>query len=49
MSLSDGEYLDWLSQYTSRLQDVYWHIENEGGDVRSAIDFLRGDEQDDQV
>lgn len=37
--MKDKKRLDWL-KYTTRLQDVYWHIENEGGDVRSGIDRL---------
>ncbi len=37
--MSDKERLDWLEK-TSRLQDVYWRIENEGGSVRDAIDWL---------
>jgi hypothetical protein len=37
----DKARLDWLSLYgTERLQDVRWHIENEGGDVRDAIDWF---------
>jgi hypothetical protein len=41
--MSDSQRLDWLYANTQRLKDVYWHIENEGGDVRDAIDFLSDD------
>ena len=37
---ADAERLQWLTDVPARLQDVYWHIENEGGDVRDAIDAL---------
>jgi hypothetical protein len=35
----DRDRLDWL-KFNSRLQDVYWRIENEGGTVREAIDWF---------
>ena len=38
--MDDAERLNWLDEYTSRLTDVYWHIENEGEGVREAIDTL---------
>jgi hypothetical protein len=38
--MSDSQRLDWLYANTQRLKDVYWRIENEGGTVRDAIDFL---------
>jgi len=38
--MSDGEMLDWLEQDTDRLTDVYWHMENEGGTIREAIEFF---------
>lgn len=37
---TDSERLDWLNANDSRLQDIYWHIQNEGGDLRSAIDYV---------
>lgn len=44
MAVSDAERLDWL-KYNSRLQDVYWRIENEGGTVREAIDWFMEQEK----
>jgi hypothetical protein len=41
--MSDSQRLDWLDANAQRLKDVYWHIENEGGTVRDAIDFLSDD------
>jgi hypothetical protein len=41
--MSDSQKLDWLNANTQRLKDVYWRIENEGGTVRDAIDFLSDD------
>lgn len=38
--MNDSERLDWLAALTSRLQDVYWRVENEGETVREAIDWL---------
>ena len=37
---TDQERLDWLQADHSRLQNVYWHIQNEDGTVRQAIDTL---------
>jgi hypothetical protein len=42
---SDYARLEWLGKYNSRLQDVYWRIENESGTVRDAIDFFLGIEE----
>ncbi len=38
--MTDQERMEWLEKVTSRLQDVYWRVENEGGTVREAIDWL---------
>jgi len=38
--MSDSQRFDWLDANTQRLKEVYWRIENEGGNVREAIDFL---------
>lgn len=43
--MTSEEYLSWLDANTSRLMDVYWHIENEGGDIRSAIDNLSDEKE----
>lgn len=40
--MTDKQRLDWLDEDTERLLDVDWHIKNEGGDVRTAIDVLSG-------
>jgi hypothetical protein len=37
---TDTERLNWLEKDNSNLQDVYWHIENEEGTVREAIDWF---------
>lgn len=37
---TDQERIEWLQADTSRLQDVYWYIQNEDGTVRQAIDKL---------
>lgn len=37
---TDAERLDWIEIRTSRAMEIYWHIENEGGTVREAIDRL---------
>ena len=39
-TMTDEKRLDWLNEEPTRLLDVYWHIENEGGSVRSAIEKL---------
>ena len=36
----DKDRIDWLSQDESRLQDVYWRIQNENVTVREAIDWF---------
>jgi len=36
----DSALLDWLESDDSRLQDVYWRIQNEGINVRDAILWL---------
>ena len=36
----DEDRLNWLNERTERLREVYWRIENEGGTVREAIDWL---------
>jgi hypothetical protein len=38
--MTDAEVLNWFDANTDRLQDVYWHIENEGGTVRDAVQAL---------
>ena len=37
----DAARLEWLGERTERLREVYWRIENEGGTVREAIDWLQ--------
>jgi hypothetical protein len=44
--MSDSEIIDWLDQVPDRLQDVYWHMENEGGTVRDAVQALSGAEDE---
>lgn len=39
--VDDAERLDWLEVSTMRLEDVRGHVNNEGGTVRQAIDWLR--------
>lgn len=39
--MTDEERLDWLEKSDSRLQDVYWTVQNEGMSVRMAIDHLQ--------
>jgi len=38
--MTDSEIIAWLDQSRDRLQDVYWHMENEGGTVRDAVQDL---------
>lgn len=38
--MTDTEIIAWLDQVRDRLQDVYWHMENEGGTVREAVQEL---------
>lgn len=38
--MNDQKRLDWLNENIDRLQDVYWHITNEGVTIREAIDKL---------
>lgn len=44
MTLTDEYILNWLDANTGRLEDVYWHIQNEGGTVREAVEFFAKDE-----
>ena len=39
--IDDGERLAWLEANHMRLEDVRGHVNNEGGTVRQAIDWLR--------
>jgi hypothetical protein len=42
--MGDPERLDWLAANPSRLQDVYWRLQNEDDSLREAIDyFMRQD------
>jgi hypothetical protein len=43
---TDAGMIEWLDKIPSRLQDVYWRLENEGGTVRQAIDFFMRLEED---
>ena len=38
--MTDTERVDWLNADDEHLRDVYWRIQNEGGNVRDAIDWL---------
>jgi hypothetical protein len=38
--MMDTERLDWLGADASRLQDVYWRMQNEDESLREAIDAL---------
>jgi hypothetical protein len=40
VGVDDSNRMDWIAANHSRLQDVYWRLENEGGTVRDAIDWL---------
>jgi len=44
--MTDTEVLAWLDANTDRLEDVYWHIQNEGGTVREAVEFFAADSED---
>jgi hypothetical protein len=45
---TDTQYLDWLDEDNQRLQDVYWHMENEGGTLREAVEFMIKNYKDDE-
>jgi hypothetical protein len=38
--LSDSDKLDWLESRPGRLEDVKWHMDNYGSDLRKAIEEL---------
>jgi hypothetical protein len=38
--MDDAMRMDWLAANPSRLQDVYWRLQNEGGTLREAIDYV---------
>jgi hypothetical protein len=40
IGMDDSDRIDWLAANHSRLQDVYWRLENEEGTLRDAIDFF---------
>lgn len=44
--MTDEERLDWLDDNHTRLQDVYWRMENEGCSLRDAIDWLAEAQKD---
>lgn len=41
--MSDTDCLNWLEQNPTRLQDVYWRVQNENETVRQAIEWLSKD------
>jgi len=48
-SPTDAERIDWLGRRIERCREVYWHIENEGGTVREAIDWLTEAQRDEDT
>ncbi len=46
--MNDTQRLDWLEKQASRLEDVAIYIENKGGSVRNAIDYLKTGQHEEQ-
>jgi hypothetical protein len=40
IGVDDSDRIDWLAANWARLKETYWRLENEGGTIREAIDWL---------
>lgn len=38
--MDDSDRIDWLAANWDRLGETYWRLQNEGGTIREAIDWL---------